>query len=118
MTERLDPFRFSIRIKVGDTKTLGPGKIALLEGIARQGSIAAAAREMAMSYRRAWLLVDDLNHAFRKPLVETAPGERQGSRLTQLGRQVVADYRMIEAKAEAACRREIAGLKKALVRRD
>lgn len=118
MPVRPDHFRFSIRIKVGETRTLGPGKIALLEGIARQGSIAAAARDMAMSYRRAWLLIDDLNRAFRKPLVETAPGERHGSRLTALGRQVVADYRAIEAKAEASCRREITGLKRALARRD
>jgi molybdate transport system regulatory protein len=116
MPERSHPFRISIRIKVGESKTLGPGKIALLEGIGRQGSIAAAAREMAMSYRRAWLLVDDLNHTFRGPLVDTAPGERQGSRLTALGLKVVADYRAIEVKTEAACRREIAGLKKALAR--
>jgi molybdate transport repressor ModE-like protein len=57
---------------------LGPGKIDLLEAIARKGSISAAAREMDMSYRRAWLLVDALNHMFKEPVVVAGAGGARG----------------------------------------
>src|SRR2546430_15122167 len=63
-----------IRILIGAVVAIGPGKAALLAGIARTGSISAAAREMKMSYRRAWLLVDAMNSAFRRPLGETLTG--------------------------------------------
>src|SRR2546430_10855199 len=63
-----------IRILIGAVVAIGPGKAALLAGIARTGSISAAAREMKMSYRRAWLLVEAMNSAFRQPLVETLTG--------------------------------------------
>ena len=102
--------RLSLRIDLGDLGALGPGKMALLEGIERAGSIAGAARAMRMSYRRAWLLVADLNRCFRSPLVATAPGDRQGASLTPLGRDVLRRYRAVEARAQAACDSEMAGL--------
>jgi molybdate transport system regulatory protein len=95
--------RLSLRIGLGELGALGPGKIALLEGIERTGSIAAAAREMRMSYRRAWLLVAELNRCFRTPVVATAPGDRQGASLTPFGREVARRYREVEAKAQATC---------------
>ena len=61
-----------IRVMAGDTIAFGPGKAALLQAIARSGSISGAAREMGMSYRRAWLLVEQMNRCFRTPLVLTA----------------------------------------------
>ena len=61
----------TIRIDFGEFGYLGPGKIALMERISKHGSISAAGREMGMSYRRAWLLVDEINQIFRAPLVET-----------------------------------------------
>src|SRR5256885_14746234 len=67
-----------IRILIGAVVAIGPGKAALLAGIARTGSISAAAREMKMSYRRAWLLVEAMNSAFRRPLVETLTGGGRG----------------------------------------
>lgn len=102
--------RLSLRIRLGGAGQLGPGKMALLEGIERTGSIAAAAREMRMSYRRAWLLIAELNRCFRTPLVATAPGERHGASLTPLGREVVRRYRHVEARAQAACDRELGEL--------
>ena len=56
----------TIRIDFGAFGYLGPGKIALMERISKHGSISAAGREMAMSYRRAWLLVDEINRIFRR----------------------------------------------------
>src|SRR2546422_7822663 len=63
-----------IRILIGAIVAIGPGRADLLGAIARTGSISAAAREMKMSYRRAWLLVEAMNSAFRQPLVETLTG--------------------------------------------
>src|SRR2546430_15821109 len=67
-----------IRILIGAVVAIGPGRADLLGAIARTGSISAAAREMKMSYRRAWLLVEAMNAAFRRPLVETLTGGRHG----------------------------------------
>src|SRR5258707_12835037 len=67
-----------IRILIGAVVAIGPGRADLLGAIARTGSISAAAREMKMSYRRAWLLVEAMNSAFRRPLVETLTGGEGG----------------------------------------
>lgn len=98
MTAPLIP---KIRILIGAVVAIGPGKADLLQAIARTGSISAAARAMGMSYRRAWLLVDALNAAFRRPLVETVTGGRRGggARVTELGEEVLRRYRAMEARA-------------------
>jgi molybdate transport system regulatory protein len=106
----------SIRILFGASTSLGPGKIALLEAIARCGSISAAAREMGMSYRRAWLLVEAMNQAFQQPLVQAAVGGKRGggAAITPFGQDLLGRYRRIEAKAAAAVGRELAALQQLL----
>lgn len=98
---------------------IGPGKADLLEAIAATGSIAAAARGMGMSYKRAWLLVETMNALFRAPLVESAKGGRTGggAGLTPLGEDVLAAYRRMEKAAEKAAAPELARLRRALARR-
>jgi molybdate transport system regulatory protein len=90
--------KLKVQILRGEEIAIGPGKADLLEAIARSGSIAAAARCMDMSYRRAWLLVDVMNRCFRQPLVETGRGgsTRGGARLTPLGRSVLSRYRAMQ----------------------
>lgn len=109
---RLHP-EFFIRLFLGGSAMLGPGKAALLEGIARTGSISAAGREMGMSYKRAWMLVEELNAMFRAPLVESARGGPRGggARLTDSGHQVLALYRDIEAAAAEVNAGRLAALK-------
>ena len=99
-----------IRLVLGGGMMIGPGKADLLEGIAETGSIAAAGRRMKMSYKRAWMLVETLNTGFRAPLVIATRGgsSRGGARLTDLGREVLAAYRAMEAKAAAATETETA----------
>jgi molybdate transport system regulatory protein len=106
--------RFRIRVLKGDVIAAGPGKVDLLEAIVATGSITAAAKELGMSYRRAWLLVNEMNRAFRSPVVEALKGGREGGRsgLTPLGEDVVRRYRAIEKTAAAAARAEIAALLK------
>jgi molybdate transport system regulatory protein len=103
MTKKID-VHFRLRITRGDDIAVGPGKIALLEAIARTGSITAAAKELRMSYRRAWLLVDMMNRSFRTPVVDAEAGGRRGggTALTPLGVDVVERYRRIEASAAKA----------------
>ena len=96
-----------IRIVFGEDAMLGPGKADLLERIHETGSIAAAGRSMSMSYKRAWMLVDELNSVFRDPLVESSRGGVRGggARLTKAGEVVLAQYRKLEeimAEAGAA----------------
>jgi molybdate transport system regulatory protein len=104
--ERAFPY---VRILIGEM-VLGPGKVDLLESIGRTGSISAAGRELGMSYRRAWLLVDALNHMFADVLVAASPGGSRGggAKLTDCGRRVAAAYRRVEARARAAMREEMA----------
>ncbi|MCR9145671.1 MAG: LysR family transcriptional regulator [Rhodobacteraceae bacterium] len=96
--------RLRIRIVFDADEMIGPGKADLLERIDRCGSIAAAGREMGMSYKRAWELIGTLNAMFRAPLVESTRGGPGGGGavLTDLGREVVAQYRAFEEEAAAA----------------
>lgn len=92
--------RISLRIDL-PTGRIGPGKIALLEAIGREGSISAAGRALGMSYKRAWDLVDALNRQAGAPVVAASPGGAGGggARLTEAGRGLVEDYRAIERAA-------------------
>ncbi len=96
--------RFRIRLVFGPDEMMGPGKAELLERIQRTGSIAAAGREMGMSYKRAWQLVETLNAMFRSPLVERSRGGAKGggAQITETGLAVLEEYRAIELKARAA----------------
>jgi molybdate transport system regulatory protein len=90
-----------------------------VERIGRTGSISAAARDMGMSYRRAWQLVESLNATFREPVVTTAIGGNRGggARVTPYGERLVARFRAMEGKASRAIagdlRRYAAHLRKA-----
>jgi molybdate transport system regulatory protein len=110
--------RLTIRFDFDGERRLGPGKVALLEAIAKTGSISAAGRAHKMSYRRAWLLVEELNHLFGQALVTARPGgvKGGGAALTDAGERVVALYRDAEAKMKDSAAQEIAHLESALAR--
>ena len=106
----------TIRVDFGASGFLGPGKITLMELISKHGSISAAGKEMGMSYRRAWLLVDEINRIFREPLVEKQMGGSGGggARLSKLGRDVVGRYRAIEGAAATAAAADLRALRTSL----
>ncbi|MCY1450753.1 ModE molybdate transport repressor domain protein [compost metagenome] len=108
--------RFRMRVTVADVIAFGPGKVDLLEAIREHGSISAAARSLDMSYRRAWLLLQEINQSMRRPAVLSEHGgeHRGGSTLTPEGEDVIRLYRAIEAQAAAACSAEIKALLKLL----
>lgn len=91
---------------------IGPGKIDLLEAVATHGSIAAAARSLDMSYRRAWLLLDELNRSLERPAIDTAQGGPRGggATVTATGEAVIGAYREAERLALLAARPQLARL--------
>src|SRR5215467_11573884 len=102
--------RLTLRLDLGPDRAIGHGKVRLLEAVRDQGSISAAGRAMGMSYRRAWLLIDELNRIFGSPVVHAKHGgfTGGGAELTPLGHRVVQHYRSIEAKAHTAVAGELA----------
>jgi molybdate transport system regulatory protein len=108
--------RLTLRIDFGVAGAIGPGKIRLLEAIQKTGSISQAGRSLRMSYRRAWLLIDDLNHCFREPVVTTQPGGNRGggAALTPFGRDLIKKYRAVETQATGAAKRQLRDLENAL----
>jgi molybdate transport system regulatory protein len=99
------PPRFSFRIDF-ERGRLGHGKIELLERIARTGSLAAAAREMDMSYRRAWELLSTMNDMFDEPVAVTHPGRNVSgaTEVTPFGAQLIRKYRKVETQLLKAAR--------------
>jgi len=103
-----------LRIKLCSFAALGPGKADLLESIARTGSITAAAKDLGMSYRRAWMLVDEMNRAFKDPVVSASFGGAKGggASLTPTGKAVLDLFRQVEKKAEAAIESELEAIER------
>lgn len=104
--------RLNIRIDLAGGLRIGPGKVAVLEEIARSGSISAAGRALRMSYRRTWELVEDLNTGLGTPVVETAAGGSGGGGtvLTAAGKAIIERYRAIEVDTAAAARKHLLAL--------
>lgn len=97
------------RLYLGEGRSIGPGKIELLRALGRVRSISAAARELGMPYKRAWMLINSLNQGFGRPVAETAIGGKGGggARLTPLGERLVAAYDRLQARLNASARAEL-----------
>jgi molybdate transport system regulatory protein len=108
--------RLTIRIDFENGRHIGHGKVRLLELIAQHGSISRAAKEMGMSYRRAWLLADEVNGMFSEPVLETRHGGSGGghARLTSLGHALIGHYRAMEEQAMRTFNKPILELERQL----
>lgn len=106
------PLKLKAQLFCGAETAMGPGKADLLDAIAREGSISAAGRALGMSYRRTWLLVDTMNRCWQARLVETTlgGGADKGARLTPLGHEVLAAYRVLERRVAQAAEGELGAL--------
>jgi len=104
---KLGPLWLKIQIACGNAMAMGPGKADLLEAIIAEGSISGAGRALGMSYRRAWLLVDEMNRCFDPILVETLKGggRERGARVSATGLAVLEAYREMEREAAAIAER-------------
>jgi len=101
-----------LRVDFASQCCVGPGKIALLEHIERAGSLSQAARDLGMSYRRAWDLLSSLNTSFREPVAVSARGGRGGGgvRVTRFGSELIGLYRTFEEDAQARALRVFKGI--------
>jgi molybdate transport system regulatory protein len=101
-----------VRILISAPVNLGPGKVRLLQAIGETGSISGAARQLQISYRRAWLMVDALNHVFPVPLVTASAGgvKGGGAQLSSLGQAFLERYQHLQMKAERLLAAESADL--------
>jgi molybdate transport system regulatory protein len=101
-----------LRISFPHEDRLGRGKMELLEHIRETGSISAAGRAMDMSYRRAWLLVSDMNRMFKQPVVESQRGGQKGggAALTPFGEELLARFRRMEETVRATLASDLAWL--------
>ncbi len=107
--------RLFLRVDFPDGRRLGPGKIRLLEAIREHKSILAAAKAIGMSYRRAWLLVDELDRMFEDRVIRTYPGRRgAGTEVTAFGERIIALYRAMERQAAKAARASVDELTQSL----
>src|SRR5262249_37228919 len=104
----------SIRIDLATGDRIGPGKIALLEAIRSTGSISSAARSLGMSYRRAWLLTEEVNKSLREPAVMAEKGGHRGGGaiVTKGGQRVIGLYRSIETHSRSAAKGEFRAIAK------
>src|SRR6266481_2639439 len=104
--------RLKVSIVFESGARIGPGKAKLRESIRDTGSISAAARDMRMSYKRAWLLLDSMNQGFTEPVVTAAPGGAGGggALLTPFGTEVLERYRRIYERAAAAATDDVTAL--------
>lgn len=102
----------SLRVNLDPDGRIGPGKIELLEQIAAFGSISAGARQMNMSYKHAWDLVEEMNKLFGKPVVSAQTGGKRGggAQLTPVGLSIVSRFRAIERAATSAAEQHLAAL--------
>jgi molybdate transport system regulatory protein len=113
--------RFHIRDGGNETElAIGPGKVALLEAIKQTGSITSSAKKLGMSYRRAWLLVDETNRCLVRPAVQTAAGGQRGggTSLTPVGMELVRRYRALEHQTSLAVARRLKSLLRTIPRSD
>lgn len=112
----MNELKVTSRVDFGTAHAIGPGKVALLEQMRECGSLSQAARELSMSYRRAWRLLNSLNQAFKEPLVLTSVGGAGGGGavVTPLGEAVIASYREFELETRACAQRHFASLAKAV----
>lgn len=104
--------RFKLRLELPGKRPLGPGKAQLMKLIEQHGSISAAGSAMKMSYRRAWMLIDELNAMFRQEVVAKKTGGKHGggAELTEFGQALLARYEAMDAKSRAAIADDLAWL--------
>ena len=100
------------RLDFTDQCSIGVGKIQLLERIAVAGSLSQAARDMHMSYRRAWLLVEDMKLHFDQPVVNSIAGGHGGggAELTEFGHRLISAYRTLESEIQCLAERHLTDL--------
>ncbi|HLY68966.1 MAG TPA: hypothetical protein VKR53_04510 [Puia sp.] len=98
----------SLWIECGSRKFFGPGPMELLERIEASGSINKAAKQMGMSYKKSWEIINRLNKNAARSLVETKAGGKKGggSSISPEAKQLIAQYKKMRKKFELFLEKE------------
>ena len=90
-----------------DGKAFGEGPYRLLKGIEKTGSLRQAAAEQGISYRKAWLVLKDIEKRLGFQIVERQVGgvSGGGSVLTASGKSLMKRYEQFRAEANKALER-------------
>lgn len=103
----------SLWLEVGGERFFGPGPVELLERIAETGSISSAAKEMKMSYKKAWELINHLNTQTSTPVVipQTGGEKGGGSTITAEAMELIKYHRGLRKRFAAFLEKETKSLK-------
>ena len=103
----------SLWIECNGVHFFGPGPVELLERIAETGSISEAAKEMKMSYKKAWALVNSLNAQTNNPVVIPKVGGEKGggSIITEEAMELIKYHRLLRERFSAFLEAETQRLK-------
>ncbi len=106
------------RIDFMEHSSIGPGKVRLLEAIRDCGSLSQGARNLGMSYRRAWLLVESLKQSFREPVTVASTGGKDGGGMlvTEFGYALIKNYRELERDFSTLAARRLHAIIPAVIR--
>lgn len=92
------------RIWIEDNENvfLGYGRVQLLKKIEETNSISAAAKELNMSYKKAWKLINSMNVSSQEALVITNTGGKDGggTTITAYGKKMIVNFEMLNAACE------------------
>jgi molybdate transport system regulatory protein len=93
----------TLRIVNDDEPIFGPGRLQLLEHIEQTGSINQAAKNMGMSYKKAWQMISSMNEHAQKPLILTQTGGNSGGGavITPEGKILMNYYRDLRLRFQA-----------------
>jgi molybdate transport system regulatory protein len=86
-------------IEVDGQPVFGRGKRCLLEAIEKYGSINRAAKEINISYRKAWSYLNAMEERLGMKLIERQTGGKYGGGtiLTENARTILEKYRDMES---------------------
>lgn len=90
----------SLWIECNGERFFGPGRVELLERIEATGSINKAAKQMGMSYKKAWEMINVLNTQTSKPFVITQTGGEKGggSVITEEAKELITYHKQLRKR--------------------
>jgi molybdate transport system regulatory protein len=82
---------------------LGNGRVKLLKAIDETGSLSKAAKQMKLSYKKAWNLLDSVNKNAKEPVVLTATGGKDGggAEVTSYGKKLIEQFEQVNSETIA-----------------
>jgi molybdate transport system regulatory protein len=103
----------SLWLEFDEDRFFGPGRVELLERIDQTGSINQAAKQMRMSYKKAWDMISMLNKQAKHPVVILQAGGEKGggARITEEAKELIAYHRLLRKRFISFLEKETGKLK-------